>query len=82
MHQKQTASKRELIILGSIYLVGFVILGISPHDRADWALENFFPIAQLVAVVIFYRYFKFTYFILHDLLLFVRSVVGRSLHVR
>jgi putative membrane protein len=57
---KTTASKRELMILLSIYLVGFVLLAINPHDRADWALENFFPISQLIAVIISYRYFKFT----------------------
>ena len=58
--QKQTASKRELLVLASLYLIGFAILAIHPHDRADWALENLFPISQLIAVVIFYRYFKFT----------------------
>jgi len=58
--RKTTASKRELIILGCIYLVGFLLLAINPHDRADWALENFFPISQLIAVIICYRYFKFT----------------------
>ena len=57
---KTTASKRELMILLGIYLVGFVVLAINPHDRADWALENFFPISQLIAVIISYRYFKFT----------------------
>lgn len=57
---KITASKRELIILAGIYLVGFLLLAINPHDRADWALENFFPISQLIAVIISYRYFKFT----------------------
>jgi len=58
--QKTTASKRELIIIFCIYLVGFLLLAINPHDRADWALENFFPISQLIAVIICYRYFKFT----------------------
>jgi len=43
-----------------IYLVGFAALAINPHDRADWALENLFPISQLVAVCIGYRYYKFT----------------------
>jgi putative membrane protein len=57
---KTTASKRELIVLAAIYLVGFSLLAVNPHDRADWALENFFPISQLIAVVISYRYFKFT----------------------
>src|SRR5436190_9472921 len=57
---KQTASKRELLVLASLYLIGFAILAIHPHDRADWALENLFPMSQLIAVVIAYRYFKFT----------------------
>src|SRR6266496_4653880 len=58
--QKQMASKRELLVLASLYLIGFAILAIHPHDRADWALENLFPISQLIAVVIFYPYFRFT----------------------
>ncbi len=57
---KNTPSRRELITLGVIYLIGFGLLAIRPHDRADWALENLFPISQLIAVVISYRYFKFT----------------------
>src|SRR5262245_61997093 len=58
--QKTTASQRELMILASIYLLGFALLAINPHDRADWALENLFPISQLIAVIISYRYYKFT----------------------
>ncbi len=58
--QKQTPSSRELLVLASIYLLGFGLLAIHPNDRADWALENLFPISQLVAVVIAYRYYKFT----------------------
>lgn len=57
---KHTASKRELVVLLCVYLVGFSLLAIKPHDRGDWALENFFPISQLIAVALFYRYFKFT----------------------
>ena len=57
---KTIASKRELIVLAAIYFVGFTLLAVNPHDRADWALENFFPISQLIAVAICYRYFKFT----------------------
>jgi putative membrane protein len=57
---KQTPSRRELISLGIIYLLGFSLLAIRPNDRADWALENIFPISQLIAVAISYRYFKFT----------------------
>lgn len=58
--QKTTASHRELTLLLILYLVGFILLAIDPHDRADWALENFFPISQLIAVLIAYRYYKFT----------------------
>jgi len=58
--QKTTASQRELVVLLILYLVGFTLLAIDPHDRADWALENFFPISQLIAVIIAYRYYKFT----------------------
>ena len=58
--QKTVPSKRELIVLLILYLIGFGLLAIKPHDRADWALENLFPLSQLVAVIISYRYFKFT----------------------
>jgi len=57
---KTTASKRELLVLASLYLIGFTLLAIHPYDRADWALENLFPISQLIAAVISYRYFRFT----------------------
>ena len=59
-HGKQVPSQRELLTLICIYLLGFAALAINPHDRADWALENLFPISQLVAVCIGYRYYKFT----------------------
>jgi len=58
--QKETPSQRELIVLLVLYLIGFGLLAINPHDRADWALENLFPLGQLTAVIISYRYFKFT----------------------
>ena len=57
---KQVPSQRELLTLISIYLIGFAALAVNPHDRADWALENLFPISQLIAVGICYRYYKFT----------------------
>ena len=47
-------------MLLSIYAVGWMALAIRPHDRWDWALENFFPLAQLAAVVIAYPRYKFT----------------------
>ena len=57
---KQVPSQRELLTLISIYLIGFAALAVNPHDRADWALENLFPLSQLIAVAICYRYYKFT----------------------
>jgi putative membrane protein len=57
---KETPSRRELIVLLCLYLAGFGLLAINPHDRADWALENLFPLSQLAAVIIAYRYYKFT----------------------
>lgn len=57
---KEIPSTRELVVLLCLYLIGFGLLAISPHDRADWALENLFPVGQLTAVIITYRYFKFT----------------------
>src|SRR5947208_3159036 len=59
-HAKMVPSQRELVVLLVLYLVGFSLLAIRPHDRADWALENMFPIGQLTAVIISYRYYKFT----------------------
>src|SRR5690242_17489747 len=58
--RKITATNTELLVLLCLYLIGFTLLAINPHDRADWAMENLFPIGQLVAVIIAYRYFKFT----------------------
>ena len=58
--RKITPGNIELLLLLVLYLIGFSLLAINPHDRADWAMENLFPIAQLVAVIITYRHFKFT----------------------
>jgi putative membrane protein len=57
---KETPSTRELLVLLGIYLISFGLLSINPHDRGDWALENLFPVGQLTAVIISYKYFKFT----------------------
>jgi putative membrane protein len=53
-------SERELLLLLALYAIFFAALAIRPLDRWDWALENFFPLAQLAAVIIAYRYYKFT----------------------
>lgn len=59
-HEKKAASPRELLVLLSIYAIGFTILAIRPYDRWDWALENFFPLSMLVATTIVYPHYKFT----------------------
>ena len=59
-HRKQIPSRRELLTLLIIYAIAFGLLAIRPYDRSDWALENFFPLSQLLALLVAYRYFKFT----------------------
>jgi putative membrane protein len=58
--KKKTASARELLVLLSIYAVGFAVLAIRPYDRWDWAMENFFPLSMLATFIIVYPRFKFT----------------------
>ena len=58
--EKEVPSRRELVVLLTIYAIGFTILAIRPYDRWDWALENFFPVSMLAAVIIVYPHFKFT----------------------
>lgn len=78
MENKETPSRRELLVLLIIYLIGFTLLAIGPYDRADWALENFFPISMLVTTAAFYPRFKFTrlaYYMIF-VYLFVQSYGG------
>jgi putative membrane protein len=58
--QSSIPSRRELLVLLAIYLAGFAVLAIRPHDRADWAMENFFPVSMLLILLGTYPYFKFT----------------------
>jgi putative membrane protein len=70
--------RSELLVLVIIYLVGFTVLAIHPYDRADWAMENFFPVSMLLVLLGTYRYFKFTrpsYYLLF-FYLFVQSYGG------
>lgn len=78
MENKETPGRRELLALVIIYLVGFAVLAIKPYDRADWAMENFFPVSMLIATIAFYPYFKFTrlsYYLIF-FYLFVQSYGG------
>jgi putative membrane protein len=75
---RQIPSKRELLTLLAIYAIGFTVLAIRPFDRADWAMENFFPVSMLVATLIASRYYKFTrlsYYLIF-FYLFVQSYGG------
>jgi putative membrane protein len=77
-HEPQTPSQRELLTLLAVYAAGFTLLAIRPHDRWDWALENFFPVSMLLAAIIVYPHFKFTrlsYYLLF-FYLFVQSYGG------
>ncbi len=77
-HEPQIPSKRELLSLLAIYAIGFAVLAIRPYDRWDWAMENFFPLSMLLAVIIAYRYYKFTrlsYYLIF-FYLFVQSYGG------
>lgn len=74
----ETPSKRELMVLLAVYAAGFAALAVNPHDRGDWALENFFPLAQLFALAVTYRRYQFTrlsYYLLF-VYLFVQSWGG------
>ncbi len=78
LHEPQIPSQRELLTLLAIYAAGFSIMAVRPHDRWDWALENFFPVSMLLALIISYPRFKFTrlaYYLLF-VYLFVQSYGG------
>ena len=59
-HEPQSPSQRELLVLLAIYAIGWVVLAVRPHDRWDWALENFFPVTGLIVLIATYPRFKFT----------------------
>lgn len=77
-HEPQIPSKRELLILLAIYAAGFTVMAVRPHDRWDWALENFFPVSMFLALIIAYPRFRFTrlaYYLMF-VYLFVQSYGG------
>jgi len=51
------AHNRYLLVLTVIFAVEWLVLAISPHDRADWALEN--VIVLLLVIVLASTYKKF-----------------------
>jgi putative membrane protein len=75
---KKVPARRELLVLLSIYAIGFALLAVRPYDRWDWAMENFFPLSMLAAVIIVYPHYKFTrlsYYLIF-FYLFVQSYGG------
>ena len=48
---------RYVLVLAVIFAIEWVLLAISPHDRADWALENVIVIALVVLLAATYRKF-------------------------
>ena len=49
--------KRYLLILSLIFFVVFITLSISPHDRADWALENTLVLVFVIIMALSYEKF-------------------------
>ncbi|MDY6879160.1 MAG: DUF2238 domain-containing protein [Thermodesulfobacteriota bacterium] len=48
---------KYLAILALIFSVEFVFLSISPHDRGDWALENFLALIFVIVLGLSYKKF-------------------------
>ena len=42
-------------ILGALFLVVFILLAFSPHDRKDWALENLLAVVCVLYLVFSFR---------------------------
>ena len=49
--------KKYFLILSLVFIIEFIILSISPHDRADWALEN--ALVLIFAIIMALSYNKF-----------------------
>lgn len=49
--------QRYFLILSLVFFVLFLLLAISPHDRADWALENTLVLVFAIALGLSYKKF-------------------------
>ena len=49
--------QKYLLTLSVVFLLVFVALGIEPHHRADWLLENVLVVIFAVIMLLSYRYF-------------------------
>ena len=51
------AHQRYFLVLVLLFLIEFVFLAFSPHDRKDWLLENALVLVLAVGMAISYRKF-------------------------
>ncbi len=59
--------QKFLAILAVLFCVEFVILAISPYDRADWALENVLAVIFVAVLALTYKQFplsRISYFLI------------------
>lgn len=52
--------KKHLILI-ALFLIGFIVSSIHPHDYFTWILEVFPAIIGFVVLIITYKKFQFTY---------------------
>ena len=48
---------KYLLVLTAIFAIEWILLAISPHDRADWALENVIVVALVILLASTYKKF-------------------------
>ena len=67
---------RYFLILSILFFIEFIVLSISPYDRADWALENALVLVFVVLMVFSYKKFPlsrisysliFVFIVLHEI---------------
>ena len=53
----KVSHQKYLAILAVLFSVEFIFLAISPHDRGDWALENFLAFFYIIVLALSYKKF-------------------------
>jgi putative membrane protein len=51
--------KKYFLILSLIFFIEFLILAVSPYDRADWALENALVLVFVILMALSYKKFRY-----------------------
>ncbi len=59
--EKRTYSMKKYYILITLFLIGFIVSGINPHDYFTWFLEVFPAIIGLVILIFTFKKFQFTF---------------------